>query len=67
MLNIFFACSQDPGGEVYYFNFNTGESIWDHPCDQMIRKEVIEAREKSSENATSTQEQVPNPHGKIEL
>lgn len=32
------ACRTDPGGEgqpeqVYYFNFDTGESIWEHPCD----------------------------------
>jgi len=22
-----------PEGELYYFNFSTGESEWDHPCD----------------------------------
>ena len=21
-------------GEIYYFNFHTGESSWDHPCDK---------------------------------
>lgn len=21
-------------GDVYYFNFQTGDSIWEHPCDQ---------------------------------
>ena len=25
-------------GEVYYFNFETGESVWDHPCDEYYRK-----------------------------
>lgn len=24
---------KSPEGQVYYFNFETGESIWDHPCD----------------------------------
>lgn len=19
--------------EIYYFNFETGESVWEHPCD----------------------------------
>jgi centrosomal protein CEP164 len=22
-------------GQVYYFNFNSGESEWDHPCDKV--------------------------------
>ena len=26
------------GGEIYYFNFETGESIWEHPCDEYYRK-----------------------------
>jgi centrosomal protein CEP164 len=24
--------------EIYYFNFTSGESIWDHPCDEHYRK-----------------------------
>ena len=24
--------------EIYYFNFSTGESVWDHPCDEYYRK-----------------------------
>jgi len=27
-----------PNGEVYYFDFETGESIWDHPCDLRFRE-----------------------------
>ncbi|EKX46884.1 hypothetical protein GUITHDRAFT_70094 [Guillardia theta CCMP2712] len=23
--------------EIYYFNFATGESVWDHPCDEYYR------------------------------
>ena len=33
-------------GQVYYFNFATGESDWDHPCDAVFRAKVIEEREK---------------------
>ena len=29
---------QSPDGELYYFNFSTGESVWDHPCDEYYRK-----------------------------
>ena len=43
--NIFFH-SQDPHGDIYYFNFATGESIWDHPCDEFYRKMVQEERDK---------------------
>ncbi|CAJ1427486.1 unnamed protein product, partial [Effrenium voratum] len=25
-------------GEIFYFNFETGESVWDHPCDEHYRK-----------------------------
>jgi len=21
-------------GEIFYFNFDTGESVWEHPCDK---------------------------------
>ncbi|KAK7107171.1 centrosomal protein of 164 kDa-like isoform X2 [Littorina saxatilis] len=39
---------QDPNGHIYYFNFATGESIWDHPCDEFYRKMVAEERKKCS-------------------
>lgn len=41
---------QDPKGDIYYFNFATGESIWDHPCDEFYRKMVMEERKKLSMN-----------------
>lgn len=30
-------CSKTPTGDIYYFNFTSGESIWDHPCDEFYR------------------------------
>ena len=33
-------------GQVYYFNFATGESDWDHPCDAVFRAKVVEERER---------------------
>lgn len=36
---------QTADGQVYYFNFNTGESLWDHPVDIMYREKVKEAKE----------------------
>lgn len=32
--------------EIYYFNFTTGRSIWDHPCDEYYRKVYKEEVEK---------------------
>lgn len=37
---------QDTQNDIYYFNFTTGESIWDHPCDDYYRKMVVEERKK---------------------
>ncbi|KAI9088497.1 hypothetical protein DFS34DRAFT_640534 [Phlyctochytrium arcticum] len=36
---------QTDDGNIYYFNFGTGESIWDHPCDDHYRK--LYEREKA--------------------
>nr|XP_018666680.1 centrosomal protein of 164 kDa-like [Ciona intestinalis] len=37
---------QDTNGDIYYFNFESGDSIWDHPCDEFYRAMVIEERQK---------------------
>ncbi|KAJ3121352.1 hypothetical protein HK098_003766 [Nowakowskiella sp. JEL0407] len=37
---------QTEDGNIYYFNFNTGESIWDHPCDEEFRKLYAKEKEK---------------------
>ncbi|KFO08427.1 Centrosomal protein of 164 kDa, partial [Balearica regulorum gibbericeps] len=37
---------QDITGDIYYFNFATGQSTWDHPCDDYYRELVIQEREK---------------------
>eukprot|EP00992_Anisonema_acinus_P008911 TRINITY_DN5096_c0_g1_i1.p1 TRINITY_DN5096_c0_g1~~TRINITY_DN5096_c0_g1_i1.p1 ORF type:complete len:425 (+),score=53.24 TRINITY_DN5096_c0_g1_i1:61-1335(+) len=33
-------------GEVYYFNFSTGESLWDHPMDSLFKKSVPLEKER---------------------
>ncbi|CAE7657662.1 Cep164 [Symbiodinium sp. CCMP2592] len=30
-------CTTGEENEVFYFNFDTGESVWDHPCDEYHR------------------------------
>jgi hypothetical protein len=44
-----FIVSQTNGGNVYYFNFKTGESIWDHPCDQHYRNLYAKEKKKPLE------------------
>ena len=36
--------------EIYYFNFLTGESTWDHPCDEYYRNLYEEEKEKNLGN-----------------
>ncbi|XP_072281679.1 centrosomal protein of 164 kDa isoform X2 [Pyxicephalus adspersus] len=37
---------QDVTGDIYYFNFATGQSTWDHPIDEHYRELVVLEREK---------------------
>ena len=38
---------QTKGGEIFYFNFQSGESVWDHPCDQHYRKLLNESKARN--------------------
>uniref|UniRef100_A0A8C5R8X2 Centrosomal protein of 164 kDa n=1 Tax=Leptobrachium leishanense TaxID=445787 RepID=A0A8C5R8X2_9ANUR len=37
---------QDVTGDIYYFNFTSGQSSWDHPSDEHYRDLVTTEREK---------------------
>ena len=50
------AC-QDVGGEIYFFNFETGASIWEHPCDEFYRAMVKKEREKAQSKQSSPSQQ----------
>jgi centrosomal protein CEP164 len=28
---------KSPDGDIYYFNFTNGDSVWDHPCDERFK------------------------------
>uniref|UniRef100_A0A2K5YNH3 Centrosomal protein of 164 kDa n=1 Tax=Mandrillus leucophaeus TaxID=9568 RepID=A0A2K5YNH3_MANLE len=43
---------QDITGDIYYFNFANGQSMWDHPCDEHYRNLVIQERAKLSTSGT---------------
>ncbi|XP_037835383.1 centrosomal protein of 164 kDa isoform X2 [Kryptolebias marmoratus] len=44
---------QDVTGDIYYFNFSTGQSTWDHPCDEHYRRMVSQERERSQLTAAA--------------
>jgi len=41
------ACTEN-GDDVFYFNFETGDSVWDHPCDEKYKELVEEERHKAA-------------------
>ena len=49
------ACTEN-GDDVFYFNFETGESIWDHPSDEQYRQLLQEKRKEKAEKASSSSE-----------
>jgi len=49
-------CQAD-GGDIFYFNFMTGESVWDHPCDEKFRRLLqIEIKKKHGDQLTEEDE-----------
>ena len=45
--------SQDESGQIYYFNFATGDSEWDHPCDEYFKSMVEGERAKARQTKSS--------------
>lgn len=45
--------SQDVTGDIYYFNFSSGQSTWDHPCDERYRRLVAQERERAQQAAAA--------------
>lgn len=39
-------CKTKDTDDIYYFNFSTGESTWDHPCDGYYKKLYEEEKKK---------------------
>jgi hypothetical protein len=50
------ACKSEKG-ELYYFNFKTGQSIWDHPSDEHYR-ELLASEKAKLKAKSSGKEQV---------
>ncbi|KAM3616746.1 uncharacterized protein V6R79_022552 [Siganus canaliculatus] len=45
---------QDVTGDIYYFNFSSGQSTWDHPCDEHYRGLVARERAQLAAAAGGT-------------
>eukprot|EP00967_Tisochrysis_lutea_P108744 scaffold168638_cov27-Tisochrysis_lutea.AAC.6 len=43
-------------GEIYYFNFATGESVWSHPCDEYYQKTYEEEKAKKMRRKVDSQQ-----------
>jgi centrosomal protein CEP164 len=53
--------------EVFYFNFVTGESIWEHPCDSMHQKMYLKEKAKRAVRVIATLDHRVNEAGVLEL
>lgn len=49
------ACKSEKG-ELYYFNFKSGQSIWDHPSDEHYRELLTAEKAKLKPNGSSAAE-----------
>jgi len=51
-LHLFLLSSEDVGNNIYYFNFVTGQSMWEHPCDEFYKNLLKQERQKKAAAAT---------------
>jgi hypothetical protein len=58
---------QSPGADpqVYYFNFETGESVWDHPADEYFKKLYKKEKKRAKRAARQRQEDAPPTPGSV--
>ena len=47
-------------GDYYYFNFETGETQWSHPLDDIYREKVIQTRKSFSSKESILKEALKN-------
>lgn len=51
--------------EIYYFNFTTGRSIWDHPCDEYYRNIYKEEAEKLNQDLQQGRQSISGPNSRL--
>ena len=52
---------------VYYFNFASGESTWDHPCDEHYRSLYEKQKQRKLKEATSEKKKKEQQDGRVIL
>ena len=50
-------CKTKDTEDIYYFNFQTGESTWDHPCDGYYKRLFEEEKKKKETTAKESNDQ----------
>ncbi len=60
MKRFLYISSEDALGNIYYFNFETGQSMWEHPCDEFYKNLLKKERQKRSAGDKSTNKKRPN-------
>eukprot|EP00451_Oxyrrhis_marina_P017630 CAMPEP_0204339600 /NCGR_PEP_ID=MMETSP0469-20131031/21929_1 /ASSEMBLY_ACC=CAM_ASM_000384 /TAXON_ID=2969 /ORGANISM="Oxyrrhis marina" /LENGTH=134 /DNA_ID=CAMNT_0051323969 /DNA_START=23 /DNA_END=424 /DNA_ORIENTATION=- len=48
----------EAGSEIFYFNPETGASVWDHPCDKHFKTLLATERQKKAEAKSAAAEPV---------
>lgn len=54
LFSLSLAHSADGQGGIFFHNFTTGESTWEHPCDQFYLQQLEQEREKKKHLTTPT-------------
>ncbi|KAL9655096.1 hypothetical protein ABK040_008877 [Willaertia magna] len=57
---------QTEEGQLFYFNFNTGDSIWDHPMDAYYKQKAKEEKMKKEKEKKKKKKTVKKKIGKLE-
>lgn len=50
-------------GDIYYFNFDTAESVWEHPCDKFFREKFEQAKARKLTGKPISSAPVEQPDG----
>ncbi|KAJ3231967.1 hypothetical protein HDU81_003383 [Chytriomyces hyalinus] len=56
---------QSDDGNIYYFNFSTGDSIWDHPCDEHYRQLYEREKKKGKPTADAAKSDIKKAESAI--
>lgn len=52
---------QSKGKDIFYFNFETQESVWEHPCDKYYKEKVRELKAAKSKRRSIEQKPMRTP------